>query len=154
MHSRTTTALRTLQDLPSIRLEAVSCGGESNRPDQQSRRGKREIFTISIDIYGSEKITQDVGKRLSRAHTYLQHPINLDNGVQYNNPHYYAVPGGQTMESLYLSPNSEREDQQTPVVDIAKVFDEVDQTRILLSHNADCRIRTPLLKYGDFQTKA
>lgn len=151
MHSRTAAALQTLRDLPSIRLEAVILGGDSNMSDQQYRKGKTTVFPICIDVYGSEKVIQNVGKRLSKAHTYLQHPINLNRCVPYNNPHYYTVPGVPKEIYPCVSQSSGREDQQNTILDIAKVLEEVDHTRKLPSQNADWHIRTPLLEYGSFQ---
>ena len=148
MHSRTAAALQTLRDFSSIRLEAVFVGGDSNKPAQQHKKGKKVIFSISIDVFGPEKIIQAVGKRLSKAHTYLQHPINLDSGIPYSNPHYYAIPGVRNETNLYVSPVSATEHQQAPILDIAKVFEEVDHTRRLLSQNVDGHVKTPLLEYG------
>lgn len=148
MHSRTAAALQTLRDFSSIRLVAVFVGGDFNKPVQQHKKGKKVIFSISIDVFGPEKIIQAVGKLLSKAHTYLQHPINLDSGIPYNNPHYYAIPGVRNETKLYVSSVSATEHQQAPILDIAKFFEEVDHTRSLLSQNADWHIRTPLLEYG------
>ena len=151
MHSRTAAALQTLRDLPSIRLEAaLVLGGDSITPDQQYKKGKKTVFPICIDVYGSEKVIQEVGKRLSKAHTYLQHPINLNRGVPYNNPHYYTVPGVPKENHTCVSQSSGREDQQNTILDIAKVLEEIDHGRKLPSRNADWHIRTPLLEYGAF----
>lgn len=150
MHSRTATALQRLKGSPSVRLEAVFVDGESNRPDQQYKKGTRTVFSISVDVYGSEKVAQEVGKRLSKAHTYLQHPVCLKSDVPYNNPHYYAIPGVQEADVALISPSSEREDQLDPAVDIAKVFEEVEHARRLPTMNADWHVRTPLLEYASF----
>ena len=150
VNSRTTTALQRLQDLPSIRLEAVFVHGDTGRVDLKRKEGTEAAFSISIDLYGSEKVAQEVGKRLSKAHTYLQHPIFLKSNVPYNNPHYYAIPGVQTASIPSVSPSFKREEQEAPVANIAKVFEEVERTRKLLSQNADRHVRTPLLEYGFF----
>ena len=150
MNSRTTNALHRLQDLPSIRLEAVLVHGGTGIVDLKRKKGTEAAFSISIDLYGSEKVAQEVGKRLSKAHTYLQHPISLKSNVPYNNPHYYAIPGVQTANIPSTSPSFKREQQEAPVANIAKVFEEVERTRRLLSQNADRQIKTPLLEYDSF----
>ena len=149
MHSRTTVALQTLQDLPSIRLEAIFSDGYCDRLDQLHRKGNKRVFPISINIYGSEKVAQETGRRLSKAHTYLQHPICSNSDIPYDNPHYYAIPGAREPEA-YSAPYPEREDQQVPVVDMTKLFEELEDTRRLPSWNVDCHLRTPLLEYGSF----
>lgn len=149
VHSRTTVALRTVQDLPSIRLEAIFSDGYCDRPDQLHRKGNKTIFSISINIYGSEKVAQETGRRLSKAHTYLQHPLCSNSDISYDNPHYYAVPGAREAEA-YSAPYSEREDQQAPAIDMTKLFEELEHTRRLPSWNVNCHLRTPLLEYGSF----
>ena len=149
MHSRTATTLQTLQDVPSIRLEAVFIGEDSDGLTQQYKKGKKTIFSISIDIYGPGRAAEDVGKRLSKAHTYLQHPIYLDGNVPYNNPHYYDIPRMRKADVSVLS-SPRKKCQQSPILDIAKVFEEVDQTRRLPSRNVNCHVMTPLLEYDSF----
>ena len=150
MHSRTTTALQTLRDIPSIRLEAVVIGENSDGLSQQYKKGKKLILSISINIYGSGRVAKDVGKRLSKAHTYLQHPIYLDANFPYNNPHYYDVPRTRKADVPVVSCR-ENGDQQSSVLDIAKVFEEAHQTRRLPSRNVDYHVRTPLLEYDSFE---
>ena len=149
VHFRTTVALRLLQDLPSIRLEAVFGDGYCDRADQLRRKGNKTIFPISINIYGSKEIAQESGRKLSKAHTYLQHPIRSDIDIPYQNPHYYAIPGAREADP-YSAPYPEREDQQAPVVNMTKLFEELENTRTLPSWNVDCHLRTPLLEYGSF----
>ena len=124
--------------------------GKFNRPDQHRGKGNKIIFPISIDLYGSEEVAQEVGKRLSKARTYLQHPVSLKSDVLYKNPHYYAIPGVQEASLSHIAPSAEREEQETPSVDIAKVFEEIEHTRQLASQDADSHIITPLLQYGSF----
>ena len=147
VHTRTAAALQTLRDLPSIRLEAVLLGGGLNTPFQQRGKGKTTVFPISINIYGSEKVVQDVGKRLSKARTYLQHPTTLNESVPYKNPHFYDIPGLAKAGPHYISQSSEREEQQAPVLDMTKIFEEVAHSRELPSQEADWHITTPLLGY-------
>lgn len=146
LHSRTATALQTLRDLSSIRLEAVIGGGDHDIADRKGRKGKFTVLSTSINIYGSEEIIQEVGKRLSKVRTYLQHPISLKSGVPYNNPHFYATPGVREC----VPPSCGQIEQQDSVFDIAKVFEEVNHSRKLPSQDADWHIRTALLEYVFF----
>ena len=147
VHCRTASALQALRDLSSIRLEAVITGRDLNQSDQRHKKRKDTVFNVSIYIYGSDEVAHEVGKRLSKARIYLQHPVNLKIGVSYNNPHYYDIPGGPKEKSLYTSPSFGKEDPQPPVLDIAKLFVEVDRSRRLPSRDAHWCIRTPLLEY-------
>ena len=147
VHSRTAAALETLRDLPSIRLEAIFLDGAVDTPTQQQRTGKKTIFPISINVYGSEKVVQQVGKRLSKARTYLQHPTTLSENVPYNNPHYYDIPGLAEVGNHYSPQPSEREERQASILDMTKIFEEVARSRELPSQEADWHIITPLLGY-------
>ena len=147
VHSRTATALRTLHSL-SIRLEAVFATSDTDGPSQHYKKGKKTVFAISVNIYGPEDVVQEVGRRLSKARTYLQHPIQQKSEIPYKNPHFYALPGVQKAELAYIPPSSGWEDQRAPVVDIDKVFEVVEHTRRLPSQNADGLVKTPLLEYG------
>lgn len=147
VHSLTASALETLRDLPSIRLEAVLPDGAVDTPIQQHGTRKKTMFPISINVYGSEKVVQQVGKRLSKARTYLQHPTTLNENVPYDNPHYYDIPGLAKAGTHYISQSSEREEQQVPVLDMTKIFEDVAHSRKLPSQDADWHITTPLLEY-------
>ena len=138
-----------MQDLPSIRLEAIFSDGYCDGPDQLHRKGNKRIFSISINVYGSEKVAQETGRRLSKAHTYLQHPICSNSNTPYDNPHYYAIPGAREVE-VYSAPYSEREDQQAPAIDMTKLFEELEHNRRLPSWNVNCHLKTSLLEYGSF----
>ena len=149
VHSRTTIALRVLQDLPSIRLEAIFSSGDGDKSDQLYSKGNKKVFPISINIYGSEKDAQETGRRLSKAHTYLQHPIGLNSDIPYNNPHYYTIPGAPEADA-YSASCPGGVDKQAAVVDMTRLFEELEHTRRLPSWNVDCHLRTPLLEYYSF----
>ena len=141
----TTRALQTLGGLALLRFQAILEDGYLKGPAQRWKKGKRTIIPVSINIYGSKELVQDVGKRLSKAHIYLQHPLHRDN-VQYCNPHYFVLPGkDQEYESYHPSP-SEQDVQSPGVVNIDRLFEVIDHTQGLQVWNADWQIRTPLLE--------
>ena len=142
----TTRALQALAGLNSLRLQAILVGEEPKRPGQW-KKGKKAIIPVSINIYGSKKSMQEVGKRLSKAHIYLQHPICLDD-VQYSNPHYFVLPGTDQQHDSPL-PSSVGQGVRNPeIVDIDRLFEVVDHTQGLQVWNEDWQIRTPLLEYS------
>ena len=86
---------------------------------------------------------EDVGKELRIMKSYLQQPSHVDQGVEYDNPHYFKIEG-----------------QKTPWVDAFEEETSFSQalTNVLeyeLTHKADlCEleapasiVQTPLLTY-------
>ena len=116
---------------------------------QQYKKENKQVLSIAINIYGSERVAKDVGKRLSKAHTYLQHPVHLDGDIPYNNPHFYEIPRMRKADVPVVAFRG-KEDQQTPILDIGQVFEEIDQARKLPSRNVNCHVRTSLLEYDSF----
>lgn len=145
LDAATTRALQALADISSLRLQAVLDGEEPNCPGHQRGKGKDSIMPVSINIYGGKEVMQEVGKRLAKVHIYLQHPIYLDK-VQYSNPHYFVLPGTDQEHDSYLPPPGQGV-RKSEVVDIDRLFEELDHTQGLHIWNADSQIRTPLLEH-------
>ena len=141
----TTKALQALVGLASLRLQAIVEDGYLKRPAQQWKKGKGIIIPVSVNIYGSKEIMQDVGKRLSKASIYLQHPLHLDN-VHYRNPHYFVLPGKDQEHESYHPSSLEQEVEHPEVLDIGRLFEAIDHTQNLQVWSADRQIRTPLLE--------
>ena len=148
LDSRSTKALQTLSDLSPIRLEAVFVGNDiiSLGGQLPPKRATKSI-PLYLNVYGSRQILEEVGKRLSKAHAYLQHPSFLESHITYENPHYFAVPGRPTVDQ---NASSEWRDQPTQSqhqgLDIINILETLDQDQGLQSEKTNPRIRTPLLE--------
>lgn len=149
LNSRTTKILWGLSDLTPIRYEAFFAGHDLGKPKQQwKRKGNTIGITVSINIYGLREIANDVGRRLSKAGIYLQHPYYLDKNFEYDNPHYFKLPGRQAKEFTVCDSSPTRGAMRQPqVVNIVKIFESLDQGHGLQNQNVDSRIKTPLLWY-------
>ena len=91
----------------------------------------------------------EVGKRLSKARLYLQHPLVVDENIEYDNPHLFKVPN----QSALLSERSEVrsvgiETTTASCIDISQLFDEACGGRGLQSPSLDPRIKATLLRYS------
>jgi len=148
LHTPTTKALRALSDLHPLRFEAILINGDLSKSSEQWKTTKEVGISVSIEIYGPRKIAAEIGRRLSKANTYLQHPRHLDRYIEYDNPHYFALPGRPANGVPIFSGVSRQEEvEQFQTVDIAQVLEDPEHDQGLLHQNADRHIRTPLLEY-------
>lgn len=145
LDAATTRALQTLAGIKSLRFQAVLDGEDLGRPGHQGRKEKKPTMPVSINIYGCQEVMQEVGKRLSKEQIYLQHPSHLDD-VKYSNPHVFVLPGMDQRYHFHLPSASDQEVRGLEVLDIGRLFEEVDHTQGLHVWNANSQIRTSLLE--------
>lgn len=77
----------------TIRFEAVISTGTFSKRGKDSAKQQTSTFSLSINIYGPESASSSIGKKLSTASLFLQHPYSLPTGIRYDNPHYYKPSG-------------------------------------------------------------
>lgn len=149
LNTPTTKALQALSDLSLLRFEAILVHGDLSKHSEQWESTKKEAgISVSINIYGPRDTAAEVGRRLSKAKTYLQHPRHLDSHIEYDNPHYFALPGRPMRSSLSSSAVLlQKNIEQLRIVDVAQVLEDPEHDKGLLHQIADCHIRTSLLEY-------
>lgn len=84
----TTGALDSLKEVESLRFQAVTQGTA-----EDSSAAKAKAVVVSINIYGISQYSKKVGSKLGRGKHFLQHPDVIDDGISYDNPHYFKAPG-------------------------------------------------------------
>ncbi|KAH0537607.1 hypothetical protein FGG08_005599 [Glutinoglossum americanum] len=148
-HSKTSNALRTLNDLDSIRYEVLVAPDEWKKKTLSFKKiGKAACMTVEINVFGAVSKSQAVGKVLSKAGIYLQHPRLHDIYVKYENPHFISFPhlspptSGLTIPSL--APDVEN---SVPFANISSILDGLDQRGHLQRADIDPRITTILLSH-------
>jgi len=149
---RTAEALQALSGLSSLRFEAILEGDEIAKQGVQcKRKGDPAGIAISLHIYGNRSIAQEVGRRLSKAQIYLQHPSHIESHIEYDNPHYLKIPGRPTRTPLpSFIPAIQPKPLHPQRLDIADILGTLDQDQGLQSVNPNWRIRTKLLEYAPF----
>ena len=145
LDSRTGEALQGLSHLSSIRVEAVLVG---KGIATQNRRGRIALETIpfQINIYGCSNDVEIVGKVLSKARIYLQHPHHPLSHAFYMNPHYLEIPHRPTKEPILPRSLSEADKLHSQVWDVTKIIDSIGQDQGLETENTSLKISTPLLE--------
>ena len=152
LSSKTTEILRSLSDLEGLRFEAILESEMMDRPGQRwMKKGEVLGITVSINVYGPSSISNDVGKSLSNAGVYLQHPSSLDEHIEYNNPHYFQLPNRHTKWRTNAYSHQEPKASRRPKeVNIAEVFQSIGSGHDLQSINVTAQIKTPLLRLDSF----
>ena len=100
---KTSKALRILQSIEYIRYEAVVSSSPFNKQTVRSdTRGQNGIHEACINIYGTQSSARQVSATLTEQTQYLQHPLYLDYGIEYRNPHYFVKPGSKVDFNQYV----------------------------------------------------
>ena len=152
LNTKITNVLRDIEDLGGIRYEAfVTAEDFTMSIIAWKKKGKAVDFPLEIVLYGSLQIRDDIGKRLSDAEIYLQHPRCCSNEAEYDNPHYLKIGRVRRPALQLLSPSL------TPLstperlalnIEFNGLLDCLDQQENLGTAWEDSRIKTALLRYS------
>ena len=145
---RTTKALRKLQDNTSVRFEAVispsPSDDQSSQPEIQNRN---EICNISLNIYGREALAVQVGAILTEEGRFLQHPLLLNYGMEYSNPHYLVASGLVVDFNKFVKCRQYGSNfQQSISTEVTKLLDSLDFIEGDVELPPITAIQTPLLR--------
>ncbi|OTB05739.1 hypothetical protein M426DRAFT_259935 [Hypoxylon sp. CI-4A] len=79
--------LDALKNIPGVRFEAVA---QSNHFTKRLRGKKHgpQSFHVSINVFGSKSVADDVASHLLKVSAYLQHPEFLQSEIEYYNPQF------------------------------------------------------------------
>ena len=166
LNEETAKVLRDLSSFPSCRTQ-VFVGEGSRLFTQRNRKdtGKDRFMPVDIVIYGSPEIRKGVGRLLSAARIYLQHPCHQDPNTEYDNPHFlnltdlstmstlpHSTSGSQTpldtsetASTLFGESSEDRTIEETLQSKLSKVFNSLTRYKTLKRLEADIKITTPLL---------
>lgn len=96
----TAVCLDSLLQFSSLSFAAVASFSELPiLPSVKSR--KKPIIDITVNISGPKHLAEEVGEAIAAASGYLQHPLLLDPGTVYINPHY-LYPEDQATDLSHL----------------------------------------------------
>ena len=144
LHTKTGDGLRKLESLASVRYDAYVTVGEWLEHVRIWRAdGKRTNLTIKVNVYGFTCDVDIVGKELSKASIYLQHPDHHDKQVKYDNPHFFKLPQIEMpdLESSAATPS------EIDFVDLHSVLETLDRNDSLKQAAIDHRVKTTLLPW-------
>ncbi|KAI9779018.1 MAG: hypothetical protein M1816_003778 [Peltula sp. TS41687] len=153
LNAHVSSCLRCLRESASIRYEGfVDVAGWREQIQAWKRTGNAGILLADINVYGPQKDSEKVGRVLSKARLYLQHPHCSNDGVIYNNPHYLSCSKtpGLELDVPTAVTASVQGSLSRPQYSVTYALEDLDQQGDLPHVEVDGRVTTPLLTH---QTK-
>jgi SWI/SNF-related matrix-associated actin-dependent regulator of chromatin subfamily A3 len=150
LNERTTKALDSIIDLPSVQLEVLVDLVALRETMCRAIKASDATIRVNINVYGTREARKEVGDRLSRSKIYLQHPDQKRGASIYDNPHVLQLPG---MEALSQSLKPDGVVESAPKADkaeqfknaVSNVYASLKRSSHLNRMVGDNRLRTPLL---------
>ncbi|KAF3808323.1 DNA repair protein RAD5B [Colletotrichum gloeosporioides] len=122
--------LEVIEHLETIRFEAI-VEATALRKRKRGTKAKSAPVSLSINVYGMEHIANELGRKLSTASTYLQHPKALSQDKKYDNPHFFKVLEEEDMKALVGITND------SPSAQRARISDEISNILECLAEGPD-----------------
>jgi hypothetical protein len=135
----TTRTLRLVQDLGTVRYQAVIQRNAIGRPSTG-------MIEVSINLYGRVELKKKVGLLLAHERQFLQHPDVVDPEVNYDNPHYFKTPGPLDLNRRVRPRYEDRISNEAVTSEVCKVLDSLSIVESNFPIPAIDVLRTPLLR--------
>ncbi|KAK7906556.1 hypothetical protein PG985_016293 [Apiospora marii] len=152
-----------LMDSVSIRLKAHMSPVEEPAPPGKPKKSKGAVsgstseYNLRIVIEGSKEDGQAVGRLLSGADLFLQHPSasERDPALEYFNPQYLVLPGGSmpNLEDLVIEDDDQKlrskQLDDTAKARLLRLFDDANVTvgNAISDISPSPRLKTPLMPH-------
>lgn len=149
MNTHVSSCLRNLRKDASIRYEGLMDIVEWQETMQAWKKtGKAGNLTVDINVYGPLEDFEKVGRALSKARLYLQHPHHSTEGALYKNPHYLTFSNAPNLnlDVPTVAVSSTQGVPSVPQYSVSYALEDLHQREYLRQIEVDQRIRTPLLK--------
>ncbi|KAL9083727.1 MAG: hypothetical protein Q9165_008393 [Trypethelium subeluteriae] len=102
---------------------------------------------VSINVYGSYDSMRSVGSALARFGKALQHPDSIDPGIDYQNPHFFQIPGQEMNLNSFVKPIDTLQEMKARVSsEIGEIIDSLDTMDFEYEMPSSQGILTPLLR--------
>jgi hypothetical protein len=155
LNTKTTHVLWAIEELGHVRYQ-VFVGVEtfSTSIITWANKGQAVNFLMEIIIYGSKQIRDQIGRKLSDAEIYLQHPRCCSDHAKYDNPHYLEFKHSQKpdlpQQLCHSLTHPNNLGQSAPNLQLSALLNSLDQHEKLCDGEIDGRIKTSLLRYPLF----
>lgn len=148
LHHRTANALRALDGLHCVHYDAYVTAEEWKKgiADAKGSASSTSI-DVEVNVYGPSSHAQNVGRALSDAGVYLQHPSILSTGTNYQNPHFIQFTGSRRADVEFTAKSEPAQlDTDAPRRrNVQNFLDCLDQQGELTAVTVDERIITKKL---------
>ncbi|KAK6343600.1 hypothetical protein TWF730_011191 [Orbilia blumenaviensis] len=133
LDNNTTLQLKSIQGLGEISFRVVISSSNFSRIPKNACSKKTRI-NVTINILGPENIAEKVGEKLEDEQTYLQHPVFLEQGIKYANPHYFYDDEALADLRHLIGPMPTDNKSQQISRDIQSILESLDHVQIPLTH--------------------
>ena len=151
MHHKTSNALQVLDQMDAIQYDIYALAASWKQSLQHAKdTGGIALMDLELTISGPMAKSQVVGRVLSKAGLYLQHPRFLSHDMPYDNPHYirFSDYTDQPPEFHASSTTLKLEDIKPQALAIDSVFENLDQRGHLKAIHIDKKfVTTELQRY-------
>jgi SWI/SNF-related matrix-associated actin-dependent regulator of chromatin subfamily A3 len=107
----TTACLHSLRQFSNLSFAAVmSSSWFSDIRRKKHRKGA--IIDLTLNVMGPEDLADDVGNAVAAASGYFQHPVYLEAGIRYINPHYF-YPGNEKSDLRHFIRPAKKDSRAT-----------------------------------------
>ncbi|KAL0253342.1 hypothetical protein SLS55_010318 [Diplodia seriata] len=148
LNQKTANALQSLDTLGAIRYEAyVTVQYWTAQISTAKGTATNTVIDIEVNVNGPLQRADEVGRALSKAGLFLQHPSVLPSGTSYHNPHvthFSSIQEPSVDPAIPEAPGLA--DPSTGKLDIQAVLSCLDQSGDLMPTPVDERIITTKLK--------
>lgn len=151
LHRKTSNALPVLDQIEAIRYDVYALADSWRQGIQRAKdTSSIALMDLELMISGPTAQSQIVGRVLSKAGLYLQHPRFLPDDMPYDNPHYIRFSGypDQLPEFDASSTTFKAEDIKSQALAIDSIFENLDQREHLKAVHIDRKfVTTELQRY-------
>ncbi|KAI0549689.1 SNF2 family N-terminal domain-containing protein [Xylaria curta] len=144
LDTRTASRLSALSGMPMLRFEAVVESSTFSKR-QRGAKQRQRTFPLSVNIFGSISIADDVAYRLSKVSAFLQHPQSLYAEVNYYNPQLLTFANDDSnMRDLVGIGNYYLQTLNSNIIgEVGRILDSLTHTNIGLER--ELKLTTGLL---------
>lgn len=122
--------LEVIEHLETVRFEAM-VEATALRKRKKGIKAKPTPVRLSINVYGMQPIADELGRKLSNASIFLQHPKALPQDKNYDNPHFFKFSEEEDMKALVGITND------SPSAQRARISDEISNILECLAEDPD-----------------
>ena len=140
----TTSYLCTLRDFRRLSFSAVVSSASLGKIPRKATR-KTTIVDATINILGPEELAISVGEALTDASCYLQHPVFLEPGTRYANPHYFYPDDTMTDLRHFIGPKTDDSRSARVAQGIGNVLESL--SNVPIPGSRECNIETEASNY-------
>ena len=128
---------------------------------ERARKSSEALVRVSLNVFGPQTASEEVGKILSNRKIFLQQPDHIPPGMHYHNPHELQLDQGHDTQPQNVELNDDESSVAAPQEELSTAVDNIYKSlkrgANLRRMEADASLQTDLLPHQqealDFMTQ-